>query len=86
MLAMPYCPRLVGGWPLYVFLVFLKNAIFSKLRSFLVTFIGLVLEPNRQNPCGKPNVLPPKLVNVSASELWPGLLCFQYAPEWPPVP
>ena len=74
MLAMQYCYRLVGGWPLHVFLVWIKFAKFSKLSSLLVTFKVLVLDPNRQRPCGKPKVLTTDLVVAVASEVCTGLL------------
>ena len=86
MSAMPYCSRLVGGMPLHLVLVFLKLAKYSKLISILVKFTLLVGDPNHHSTCGKPNVLPPNLVDYVASALWTGLLCFHSAPGWPPAP
>ena len=83
---MPYCSRLVDGWPLHVFLFWLKIAKFSKLSSLLVTFKVLLFYPNRQKPCLKPKVLPPNLVVALALDLWPGLLCLKSAPACPPEP
>ena len=85
-LAMPYCSRLVCGWTLHVFLVCIKFTKFSKLSSLLVVFKVLVLDPNRQRPCCKLKVMPPKLVVAVASDLWTGLLFLQLSPAWPPAP
>ena len=81
-----YLYRLVGGLPLHLVLVLLNFAKCSKLRSLLDKLKLLVVEPNRQRPCGKLNVLPPNLVVSVASALWPGLLFLHYAPGWPPAP
>ena len=84
--AMPYCSGLVVMLPLNVFLVWLKFAKISKLSSLLVIFKLLVLDPNRQRPCVKPNVMPPILVVTMSYALWRGLLLLNYVPEWPPTP
>ena len=86
MSAMPYCYRLVGGWPLHVFLVWLESAKFSKLISLCVTFILFLGDPNSQRPCEKPKVLPPNFVTALALDLWTGLLLLNYAPAYPPAP
>ena len=80
MFAMTFFSRLVGGWPLHVFLVWLNFAKFSKLSSLCVTFILLVGYPSHQITCGKPKVLLPNLVVAAALALWPGLLIFHSAP------
>ena len=56
------------------------------LSSLLVVFKVLVLDPNRQRPCCKLKVMPPKLVVAVASDLWTGLLFLQLSPAWPPAP
>ena len=86
MSSMSYWPSLVYGLLLHVVLFFLKLAKCYKLSSLLVKFKVLVWEPNRQRPCGKPNVLPPNLVVSVSSALWTGRLCFHSAPGWPPSP
>ena len=77
---MLYCYRLVGGMPLHVVLVLLKISKSYRLSSLLVQFKLLLGNPNRQRPCGKPNVLPPNLAVAVASALWTGLLFLQYDP------
>ena len=84
--AIPYCSRLVGGWLLHVFLVWLKFAKFSKLSSFFVAFKLLVLDPNSQRPCDNTEVLPPNLAVALTLDLWYGLLLLYYDPVWPPTP
>ena len=66
---MMYYSRLVGEWPLHIFLVWQNVSKFSKLSSLLITFILLAGDPNRQRPRGKPKVLPPDLVVVESSDL-----------------
>ena len=73
---MPYCSKLVGGFPLHVVLVLIKFSKCPKLSSLLVPFKILVVKPNRQRPCGKPNVPPNNLVVAVDSALWPRLLLF----------
>ena len=71
---MLYCSRLVGGLPLHLILVLLKNSKCLKLSSLLGKFKLLVEEINFQRPCGRPKVMPPNLVVSVALELGPVLL------------
>ena len=64
--SMTYFYRLVCGYPLHVFLVLLN---FSKSISICVTLILIVLDPNRQRPCGRPKVLSPKFLVAVALAL-----------------
>ena len=77
----PYCSSLVGGWPLHVFLVWLKFAKFSKLSSLLVTFMLLVCDPNLQRPCGSPKVMLPDLFVAIALSLWTEFLLLRSSPK-----
>ena len=76
---MPYYYRLVDGWPLHVFLVWLKFTKFTKFRLLCVAFMVLLGEPNHQSPCVKPMFLPPRLVVAVASSLWTGFLLLHSA-------
>ena len=80
MSAMPYCSRLVDGWLLHVFLVWVKFAKFYKLCSLCITFILIIEEPNLQRLYGKSKVLTPNLDVAVDSDLWPGLLLLHSAP------
>ena len=46
----------------------------------------LVLDSNRQSPCGNPDILPTILVVAVVLALCPGLFVLHYAPAWPPAP
>ena len=81
--SMPYFYRLVCGYPLHVFLVLLN---FYKSISLCVTLILIVLDLNRQRPCGRPKVLSPKCLVVVASALWPCILLLHYALPWITAP
>ena len=63
---MPMLSRLVGWFPLHVFLVLLS---LSKLIFLNVTLLLLVSGPNRQMSGGSPKVLPPIIVVSVASAL-----------------
>ena len=55
---MPKFSRLVGGFPLHVFLVLLS---FYKLSSLILTLLLLVLDPNHERTCGRTKAPPPIL-------------------------
>ena len=81
MSAIPHYSRLVCGWPLHVFLVWLSFAKFYKLSSLCVTFMVLLGVPNRHRLYVRTKVLPTDLVVEVASALWPGFLILYSAPE-----
>ena len=68
---------------LYVFLVLLK---FAELRSLYVTLLLLLLDPNRQMPCGGLKLLCTNLVVSVSLDFRNYFLHFYYDLPWIPSP